>query len=49
MQALGAASAVGNVVQGVGGLLAGNANSRNLKRQSREELAQGVAEESRVR
>ncbi len=49
MQALAAAAAVGSVVQGVGGLMAGNANSRALKRQSREELAQGAAEESRVR
>ncbi len=49
MQILGAASAVGSIVQGVGGLLQGNANSKALKRQSREELASGVAEEARVR
>jgi hypothetical protein len=49
MQAAGAMSAVGSVVQGVGGLLQGNANSRALKRQSREELIAGAEEESRVR
>jgi hypothetical protein len=49
MEALGAAAAVGKVVQGVGGLLQGNANSRALKRQSREELVAGAEEESRVR
>lgn len=49
MQALGAVAAVGQVVQGVGGLLQGNANSRALKRQSREELIAGAEEESRVR
>lgn len=49
MEALGAAAAVGKVVQGVGGLLQGNANARALKRQSREELIAGAEEESRVR
>lgn len=49
MQAMAAAAAVGKIVQGVGGLVAGNANARALKRQSREELALGVAEETRVR
>lgn len=39
----------GKLVQGVGGLKAGNANARTLNRQSREELAAGVAEEARVR
>lgn len=41
--------AAGSLVQGIGGLAAGNANARALKRQSREELAVGTADEMRVR
>jgi hypothetical protein len=49
MQAAAAMQAAGNIVQGVGGLLAGNANSKALKKQSRETLVQGNAEETRIR
>lgn len=49
MQAAAAMPAAGNIVQGVGGLLAGNANSKALKKQSRETLVQGNAEETRIR
>jgi hypothetical protein len=49
MQAAALMQAGGNIVQGVGGLLAGNANSKALKKQSRETLVQGAAEETRIR
>ncbi|WP_397604969.1 hypothetical protein [Sphingorhabdus sp.] len=49
MQAAAAAQSLGNIVQGVGGLLAGNANSKALKKQARETLQQGSAEETRIR
>ena len=49
MQVAAAMQAGGQIVQGVGGLLAGNANSKALKKQSRETLASGVAEEARIR
>ncbi len=39
----------GKLVQGVGALKAGNANSKALKNQARGELARGAAEEARVR
>lgn len=44
-----AAMAAGQLVQGVGALAAGNANSKALKKQARGELAAGAAEEARLR
>jgi hypothetical protein len=44
-----AMQAAGKLVQGVGGLLAGNANAKALRKQSRETLASGVAQEARIR
>lgn len=42
-------SGAGQIVQGVGALKAGNANSKALKKQARGELAAGAAEEARIR
>lgn len=39
----------GKLVQGVGALKAGNANSKALKKQGRGELGLGAAEEARIR
>lgn len=50
VQAAGAVlSGAGQLVQGVGALKAGNANSKALKKQGRGELAAGAAEEARIR
>jgi hypothetical protein len=39
----------GQLVKGVGGYVAGQQNQRQMNRQARNELAQGLAEETRIR
>lgn len=45
----GGLAVAGALAKGVGGLMAGNANSKALKRQANAEIGVGVAEEARIR